>query len=211
MPKWSNKKDILYWEKRKEEVINYGNNIIKYLEHLGAEIIIIACGTLSSNKEKLKSNVPLIDIISPIEGHLDKYNNVSVIATEISIKINAFQKYVKNKLNLIPAPLLVPIIESGDYHNLDKVLEKYLKSAQESDALLLGCTHYPLIKDYIKKYFSKDILCLQDYVIDKLQNLKESKPSLILYFSKIDDNIINHAKKILDKNDLKIERSELND
>ncbi len=202
---------VPYGSKKISEITNYANNIIKFLEKKGAEVIIIACGTLSSNIEKLQSKVPLIDIISPIAGKLDKYQNVSVLATEISIKINAFQKYVKNELNLIPCPLLVPLIESNDFSHLDSVLPEYLKHAQNSDAILLGCTHYPLIKEHIKKYFKGDIICLDNYIVEKIANLKPSSFKLTLYFSKLDDNITSNVKRILDREDVAIERSELND
>jgi len=139
-----------YGEKSKEEIIEYANNIIKFLESNNVDIIIIACGTVSSNIEYLKSNTKLIDIISPLKNKLDKYKKISILATPLSIKTNAFKKYINTKLNLVSCPMLVPIIESGNYSNLDKYLEEYLSSTLDSDALILGCTHYPLIQDKIK-------------------------------------------------------------
>lgn len=200
-----------YGEKSKEEVVGYANNIIKYFEQENVDLIIIACGTLSSNKEYLVSNKELIDIISPLKNKLDNYKKISIIATPLSIKTNAFKKYIKTELNLIACPKLVPIIESNDYSELDKVLEEYLKSTKDSDALVLGCTHYPIIIDYIKKHFVKDIICLDEYVFDMVSKLNCGKSGLRLCFSKIDDLLKENIKRIIDVDCISIERVDLND
>jgi len=194
-----------YGDKTKEQIIEYGNNIIKFLESKYVDIIVIACGTLSSNKEFLKSNVPLIDIISPLKNRLDHYKNISVIATPLSVKINEFQKYIQPELNLIACPKLVPIIEKRDNTDLDLVLNDYLKSATNSDALILGCTHYPLIIEHIKKYFNKDIICLDKYIVEIVKKYPEGKNSLKIYFSALNEELIANTKKILNKENLDIE------
>ena len=195
-----------YGEKTREEVVGYANKIIKFFEDLEVDVIVIACGTLSSNREYLKSNKEIIDIISPIKGKLDKYNKISIIATPLSIKTNAFKKYLNSELNLIACPKLVPIIEENDYSDLDKVLKDYLENTNDSDALILGCTHYPIIKEQIKKYFNKDIICLDDFVVDLIRQKETGKISLKLYFSKIDNNLEKNVKRILGREDILIER-----
>ena len=195
-----------YGEKTREEVVGYANEIIKFFESMDVDIVVIACGTLSSNREYLKSNKEIIDIISPIKGKLDKYNKISIIATPLSIKTNAFKKYLNSELNLIACPKLVPIIESTDYSNLDNALEEYLSSTKDSDALILGCTHYPIIKENIKKYFKKDIICLDDFIVDIIKKKKTCDGTLKLYFSKIDSNLEKNVKRILGRKDILIER-----
>lgn len=198
-----------YGEKTKEEILGYANNIIKYFENEKVDLIIIACGTLSSNKEYLVSNKKIIDIISPLQNKLDSYKKISVIATPLSIKTNAFKNYIKSKLNLISCPKLVPIIESNDYSNLNEILEEYLKSTNDSDALILGCTHYPIIKSYIKEYFDGKIICLDDYIVEIVNKLEESSYNLRLCFSKIDDVLKNNVKRILEIDDTDLERVDL--
>jgi len=195
-----------YGEKSREEIIGYANNIINFFESENIDLIIIACGTLSSNKEFLKSKKRLIDIISPLKGKLDNYNKISIMATPLSIKTNAFKKYINTKIDLISCPKLVPIIESEDYSDLDNVLEKYLENSIDSDALILGCTHYPIVKDSIIKFFNKEIICLDKFVVEMLSELKPGKSSLKLYFSKIDEILIKNVKKILEIDNLNIER-----
>ena len=107
--------NLPYGDKTKEQIINLANNIVKFLEQKKVDLIVVACGTISSNIEYVKSNVEVIDIISPLKNKLDKYKKISVMATPLSIKTNAFKKYIKSKLNLISCPKLVPIIENNRY------------------------------------------------------------------------------------------------
>jgi len=195
-----------YGEKTKEQIIEYTNNVIKFLESEKVDIIVIACGTISSHIESINSNVPLIDIISPLKNKLDNYKKISIMATPLSIKTNAFKKYINTELNLIPCQKLVPMIENNNYKELDKVLKKYLESTCDSDALILGCTHYPLIKNEISKYYNGDIICLDKYIVDIIKNKKESSFSLKLYFSAITEQLLLNVKRILNIDNLNIER-----
>ena len=180
-----------YGEKSDAEVINYANQIISFLEERNVDVIIIACGTLSSNVDKLIANVPLIDLIKPLEGRLKEYQTIGIMATPLSIEKNYFQKYLTNDLYLIACPNLAFYIEN--------------------DNLLLGCTHYPLIKSEIKKYFVKPIYELDTFLVDKIVNLKKGKFSLQIYFSKITDNLEKKVNDILALDKFyKIERSEIN-
>ncbi len=192
---------IPYGEKNINELKYYTDKIFKFLESKQVDLIIIACGTLSSNIEYLKSNIPLIDIISPLKNKLDNYHSVGIMATPLSIKTNAFQKYIKSKLNLVSCPLLVPLIENRDYQNMDNIIEEYINKIKDSEVILLGCTHYPLIIDYIKKYYDKKIFTLDEFILPKLKNLKETKYNLQLYFSKIDENLRKNVANILNIDD----------
>ena len=196
---------IPYGEKNIDELKYYTDKIFEFLKNKQVELIIIACGTLSSNLEYLKSNIPLIDIISPLKNKLDNYNSIGIMATPLSIKTNAFQKYIKCKLNLVSCPLLVPLIENRDYQNINKVVKEYVDKIKGSDAIILGCTHYPLIIDYIKKYYNKKIFTLDEFILPKLKDLKETKYNLKLYFSKIDDNLRKNVANILNIDDNLIE------
>ena len=193
-----------YGEKTREEVIKYGNNIINFLESINVDIIIIACGTLSSNIEYLKSNKKLISLLPLLKNKLDNYKEVSIMATPLSIKTNAFKKYINTKINLIPCYDLAYYIENNDYEKLDELLNIYLKNVK-SEALLLGCTHYPIIKNNITKYYNGVIIGLDEFIVNVISNYKESKYSLKLYFSKINDKLVNNVENILNMHNLDIE------
>ncbi len=194
-----------YGNKKIEEIVTYSKNIIKFLEDENVDLIIIACGTLSSNKEYLHSNKPLIDLLTPLDNKLDNYHKISIMATPLSIKTNAFKKYIHNNLNLIACDKLVDIIEKCEFNKLDEILQEYMKSTFDSDALLLGCTHYPIIKEYIAKYFNKRIITFDEYLKDLITEDINDKGSIKLYFSYIDDNVLKNINNILNK-DVNIER-----
>ncbi len=200
-----------FGEKTKEEVVNYGNKIIEFLESKNVDLIIVACGTLSSNISFIHSNKPLIDLITPLENKLDNYKKISIMATPLTIKTNAFKNYIHTNLNLIAAPLLVPLIENNELDKVDECLKKYLENTLDSDALLLGCTHYPLIKDHIEKYFKKRIITFDEFILEKIDDSKESSFNLQLYFSLLNDKIINNVKNILEMENIVIERVNLDD
>ena len=193
-----------YGEKTRDEVIRFGNNIIHFFESINVDIIVIACGTLSSNIEYLKSDKQLISLLPLLKDKLDNYKEVSIMATPLSIKTNAFKKYINTKLNLIPCYDLAYNIENNNYIEIDNLLNKYLKDVK-SDALLLGCTHYPIVKKYITKYYKGVIIGLDEFIVKEIKDLKESDFKLKLFFSSVNSKLINNVENILDINNLDIE------
>lgn len=194
-----------YGEKTKDELVECGNKIISFLEKENVDVIVIACGTLSNNIEYLKSNKRLISLLPLLENKLDNYESIDIMATPLSIETNKYKEYIHTKLNLISCYGLADAIEYSNKEKIDELVKKYTKDIK-SNVLLLGCTHYPLIKEYIKKYYKGDIICLDDFITLEVKKLKESKYSLKLYFSKIDDNLIKNVKDILLINNLDIEK-----
>ncbi len=193
-----------YGEKTKDELIECGNKVIKFLESMNVDLIIIACGTLSNNIKYLNSNKRLISLVSLLDNKLDNYKCVSVIATPLSIKTNIYKEYIHTNLELIPCHDLASSIEHNDYKKIDKLLKKYLNNVS-GDALLLGCTHYGIVKNDINKYYKGDIIGLDDFICDEIKKEKDSVFKLELYFSKIDDNLRKNVENILVINNLKLE------
>ena len=169
-------------------------------------MIIVACGTVSSNCLdiiKKENTIPIYSILEPTIDYLNKsnYENILVIATHATINSHIFKNNVKKNIYELETPKLVPIIESGDYTDLNKILHSYLDDYKNKiDALVLGCTHYPIIKEKIKKIINANLLDMSDYI-----NINNgNKSNLELYFSKIDDKITNNTKKILNLNNIDI-------
>ena len=190
--------NVPYGNKSREELLILSKNNMEFLINKGAELIIIACGTVSSNcLEYLKAfyNTPIISIVSPTIEYLNNssYNTIGVIATNATINSHIFKKNLLNK-NVIETatPELVPIIENNKFDELDMVLHKYLDGIN-IDCLVLGCTHYPLVKDKIKSIINCDIIDMSEYVSISEGNTK----GLSIYFSKLDDTIKNNVHKIL--------------
>lgn len=198
-------KNIPYGNKTKEELLNLSIKIIDYFISIKVDKIIIACGTISSNISNLlkqKYTVDIIDIISPTINYLknNKYNNIGVLATKMTVNSKIFSTKLHNKKVIeVECPKLVPAIESKDENKIDNYLHEYLSIFKDNkiDILVLGCTHYPIIKDNIKKILDNDIeiLNMANPVLKLLSNNTTSQ--LEIYFTKVDSNVINNTKTIL--------------
>lgn len=164
-------KNVPYGEKSKEEIQILSNKIVNFLSINECKIIIIACNTASiAAYEYLKNNssVPIIGIInSGIESiQKNTYKEIGIIGTPFTVNSNEYSKRLKQKdkklkITSIGCAKLCPMIEKGweSYENRDNILDDYLTQIPKScEALLLACTHYPLIMEDIKKKFSGEIL-----------------------------------------------------
>ena len=198
--------NIPYGDKTKEELLELARDNIKFLLSKNVEMIIVACGTVSSNCLdilKKENAIPIYSILDTTIDYLNNstYENILVIATHATINSHIFKKNVKKHIYELETPKLVPMIESGDYTDLNKTLHSYLDDYKDKvDAIVLGCTHYPIIKEEIKKIINTDLVDMSDYI-----NINNGdKSNLELYFSKIDDKIINNTKKILNLNNIDI-------
>ncbi len=155
-----------YGNKNKNTIDKYSIQIVNFLLSKNVDAIIIACNSIcavSYNTLKEKFNIPIIEIItsaSKLCVDVTKNNKIGVIATEATINS---KKYEEKILSIDPSievysktcPLFVPIIEEGWYDNevANLTCEIYLKELLEKniDTLLLGCTHYPILKNSIIK------------------------------------------------------------
>ena len=187
---------------RSEDVIyEYTRQAVDYLFNQGCQLVILACNTATSvalarlQKEYLPQNYPkrrILGVIRPaVEAAMEmSFNNrIGIIGTEATIHSQAFvkefAKFHKNyKIYQQACPLLVPIIEAGElaWEGLDSILEKYFAPLRKKaiGALILGCTHYSLIKDKIQHHIGKAVrLISEDEVVPiKLKDYLWRHPEL---------------------------------
>lgn len=167
---------VPYGSKSKETVTEFSKQIMRFLLKQNVKAVIIACNTVSSNSyEDLKScfDIPIIEVVGPgVEScvGVTKNNKVGVIGTEATIKSHAYEKGLKAAKPGIEVyqkacPLFVPLAEEGLVDNSIARLtaEHYLKELKEKgvDSLILGCTHYPILKKTIGEYMGDDV-CIVD-------------------------------------------------
>lgn len=158
---------IPYGSRSKQFIRHYSKKITQWLLNRGAKIIIIACNTSSAwasdaIKKEFKGT-PIFEVITPaVKDAIKKTKNkrIGVIGTRGTIKSSA---YAKKLLSLNPkvkvykqaCPLFVPLVEEGwiKEKTTEEIAKKYLTPLKKIniDALILGCTHYPLLKETIKK------------------------------------------------------------
>lgn len=194
--------NIPYGDKDKKTITNLSTKIINFFIQKNVDLIIIACGTVSStcyNELKQITSIPIIDILSGTIDYLNNsnLNNILVFATKRTIESHLFKNNVKKEIREVATPEFVQMIENDEIDTL--VIKKYLSNYENIDALVLGCTHYPLLKDELKKYLSDDVLIIDmgKILINNLKLKNNSKQDIKLYFTKIDDTLINNINKII--------------
>jgi glutamate racemase len=194
-------KRVPYGNRSHAQVLKFTREGVQYLFNKeNCVIIIIACNTASARalrqiqKEYIDKKV--LGVLIPAAEEAAKFKSVGILGTVGTVKSGTFPKEIKklnNKVKILqnPAPLLVPMIEKGEYD--EKVLKNYLKPFKNIDALVLGCTHYPIFKKEIKKLILKSVKIIsQDEIVPK--KLK----NYFLRHSEISKKLShNHTAKIL--------------
>jgi glutamate racemase len=161
-----------YGTKSAETVIGYTINNIKFLLSRGAELIVIACNTASSvaTAPVLKQfSVPIFEVITPaveLAVRVSKNLNFGIMGTRATIASGIYEKkIVENQpqasVYSVACPLLVPLVEEGwlDKAETAMIVKKYLRplKTRQIDTLILGCTHYPLLKKVIQRKIGKRV------------------------------------------------------
>lgn len=164
---------VPYGSKSKETIVRFTLDNILFLLNQNVKLIVIACNTSSSialPKIKEYFGVPLIGVIEPGAKEairVTRNNRIGVIGTEATVKSKSYQEKIKElskKANVFvkACPLFVPLVENG--HTNSKftidIAKFYLAEFKKNDidTVVLGCTHYPLLKASITEVLGKDIV-----------------------------------------------------
>ena len=158
-----------YGDKSEESIRKYSKGISEFLLNQNCKTIIIACNTASSLasgflRSFLPKNLPLIDVIIPVAKFLQSssYKKVGVIATKGTIGSGIYSRRINElspeiDVSSLATPLLAPMIEEAFFDNniSHTVINEYLshQELEKIQALILGCTHYPLIETEISQFY----------------------------------------------------------
>ena len=197
--------NLPYGSKTIEQLKEFASNIIDFLISNKVDLIIIACGTISSNCYsylKEKYNIPIYDIISPTIRYIENssYKSIGVIATEKTIESKIFEH--NDKVKQVKATKnFVKIIEDGIIDNHEKKeIELELDSFKNNiDALTLGCTHYPFISSIITNYLDVPVIDMGVCLTNELNLSNEGGKQINLYFSSINKTLKNNIRIILNE------------
>ena len=164
---------IPYGTKSVEKINHYTSQTVKFLLEKQVKAIVIACNTITAvaynTVRQIAGDIPVIDVISSgsiavTENNL--YHKIGVIATPATIRSHAYTNAIHQinshiEIESISCPLLVPLIEDGLLHKkaLELIVSSYLEpfNPNNIEALILGCTHYPLIADVIQNIIGNDV------------------------------------------------------
>ncbi|MGH7885554.1 MAG: glutamate racemase, partial [Thermodesulfobacteriota bacterium] len=166
---------VPYGTKSRETVIKYAESNSRFLLSKGIKLLVVACNTASAYAIKAleaQLTIPVVGVIRPgakkaVES--TKNGRIGVIGTPSTIKSNAYPKVI-NKINpditvfSKACPLFVPLAEEGWLQNdiARNVALEYLSELKkfDIDTLILGCTHYPLLKETIGEVIGKDVVLI---------------------------------------------------
>lgn len=195
-------KNLPYGSKSKNELFKLASKSIEFLLSKNVDLVIIACGTVSSNvynELKDKYNIPIYDIITPVINYINDsdFKSVGLIATQATISSNKFKDGINKQFYGQACPLLVPYIEGDKSIDINSKLNEYLSNIKNYDAIILGCTHYPLLENEIKKITDSKLINMGTTLCDSL-DIIDSIESVTLYFSKYDNNLIEKVNNIID-------------
>lgn len=163
---------VPYGSKSQETVIRYSKQIIRFLQTQHVKAIVIACNTASAlalDAIEGELDIPILGVLRPgakVAAETTKNKRVGVIATESTIRSGMYDRYIKAHDPEITVygkacPLFVPLVEEGWLKDpvTEEVARRYLKELLEKDidSLILGCTHYPLIRSLMRKIVGDEV------------------------------------------------------
>lgn len=158
-----------YGDKSADAIRYYCLRIVKFLLEKNCKMIVVACNSASSAAYNVlldffEGQALFVNVVDPLVAKISeqKYQKVGIIATKATVRSDIYRLKLLEaspglKVSSLATPLLVPMIEEG-YFNNDismAIINQYLSdpSLENIDALLLACTHYPLIRGAIQSYF----------------------------------------------------------
>jgi len=162
---------VPYGVKDKNTIIRYSLDALEFFKNFDIDILIVACNSVSAyalNEMRANTTIPVIGVIESgvkaLENKIsNKQSNILVIGTKATINSkkyeNALQDLAYKNINSISTGLFVPIVEEGifDEEILNSIMNHYFKNLHDIDAIILGCTHFPLIENEISQYLNNAI------------------------------------------------------
>jgi glutamate racemase len=223
-----------YGEKTVEQILNRCDNITRHLlENHKIEALIVACNTATSAAIKyLREKFPFLIVIGTEPGIKPailntKTSNVGILATPATLKGEKYQFLVNELSNIKKVELyeqacigLVDQIEKGeiDSPKTFDMLENWLKPMKKNsvDTIVLGCTHYPLVEEIIRKIMGEDIVLIQtgNAIANRLLSLSKDKGhknmgKLTIHICHTGPINIDMIEKIIENKNIEIRKCEI--
>ncbi len=171
-----------YGDKSEAAIQAYSIRIADILLEKGVKVIVIACNSASSAayellQEYVRRDIHIINVIDPMVQYvIDNFGNkkVGLIGTKRTVQSGVYHKKIQEaengiELHSVATPLLAPMIEEGFFNNQisHEIIAQYLSDPelQNIEALILACTHYPLITQQIEKFYQEKMRILDSSAI----------------------------------------------
>jgi glutamate racemase len=213
-----------YGTKSPATITDYSLRNTEFLLEKGADLIIIACNTASSiatDRLRREFQVPIIEVVTPAAEQAvirTRTGRIGIIGTRATVRSDIYNRVITGlrpeyQVFSQACPLLVPLVEEGwvNKRETKMIIRRYLHPLQNNqiDTLVLGCTHYPLLKDLIQARIGRHVHLIDSSIeaARHLQDLVKARPDLlkndaapttenIYYVSDLTESAQNVAAKI---------------
>lgn len=163
---------VPYGSKSKETVTRFSEQIVRFLRTFDVKCIVIACNTASAyalDELEKELDIPIIGVVKPgakTAAEVTRNKRIGVIATEATINSQIYSEYIKELTDDVTiygkaCPLFVPLVEEGLLEDpvTDEIARRYLTELIDIDidTLILGCTHYPLIRSTLARVMGDEV------------------------------------------------------
>lgn len=217
---------VPYGSKSKETITKFSRQIVHFLQEQKVKAIVAACNTASAyalDEIEKELDIPMIGVVKPgakVAAEATKNGRIGVIGTEGTIGSHIYATYI-NEINPgitvlgKACPLFVPLVEEGLWQDpvTDEIATRYLGGLIDSgiDTLILGCTHYPLIRSTVGKIVGEQVVLVNPayetarelrelLTVENLLNEREQEPGEDrhrFYVSDMADKFQTFASSIL--------------
>lgn len=221
-----------YGSKAKSTITNFSKEIVDFLLNKNVKMIVIACNTITATcldeLSEYCKDVPVIGIIEPaakkVAQSYGQSRQIGIIGTKVTIRQKTYIKNIhKHNPDLClydkACPIFVPLIEEGIIDNdiMELSVKYYLDEFVKTnglDTLILGCTHYPLIRPTIEKLYpwleiidpSFEIVhSISSTLTEKNLLAQEAAGDNIFYASDLSENFLNMIDSIFGKENVKVD------
>ena len=191
---------VPYGVKDKDTIIRFSLEALDFFKPFKIDMLIVACNTVSAYALKIlrsHSNIPILGVIDAgvlavNEDLKDKNKQILVIATKATINSGQYQKRLAKagftRIEALATGLFVPMVEEGIFEGelVKSAFHQYFsKISNHPDALILGCTHFPLLSKALQEYFGDKTRLIHsgDAIVEQLQ--KEFKLTSLKRKSKV--------------------------
>lgn len=191
-----------YGDKSSTAIRAYSSRIFEFLKTKNCKAVVIACNTASAIaanavKKMAGKNIPVVNVIDPTVNHVIQNfssGKIGVIATKATVRSRAYAKRIEKKnpelkVSMLATPLLVSMIEEGYFNNniSQTIIDSYLNKStlKNIDGLILGCTHFPLIKKEVDSFYKNSVK-----VIDSTEIVAQHTKAVLAKH-----NLLNHQGK----------------
>jgi len=209
---------VPYGSKDKNTIIRYAIEAVEFFKNFELDMIIVACNTVSAyalEEMRESAECPVIGVVeagilATSNAMQDRKSNILILGTKATVNSKAYKEGLNalgySKLQARATGLFVPLVEEEIYDGeiLQATFRHYFKDVKHPDAVILGCTHFPLISNALGHYFGEktELIHSGDAIVEYLENKFEfshqyANPTLKFFASENPEALRTIASKWL--------------